>query len=214
MERYSDLAAVSAAENTGEGASAPDPVEVIKAAQARIARAIQVGHLTGDPLAEALKAQGATLAAQLALYQANVALAERGQVIDQAGLARIEKAAVRGADQRAADLARAHHRRKAMLDGAVLFVAVVISVTAGHWWGEARTVARVHETEQGLSEAFRAGPEAAAGWVNLMRLNDLPNALATCTGERAFTDQTGSRSCYLPVRLEPPKSAVAARIGR
>ena len=229
------MSAVLAVEE--EGAQAPDlPAmesrlrQQVQDAQRRMAHAVTVGTLRDDPLADVIGAVSQSLAVQCELHlscvreyraaaahldqQLRTAVEEARQPLDPAALVRLEKAAVTGADRRAADLAQSHDRRTLLLGGLAAVVGLAAAAGGGVLWGTATEAASVHETEQRLAAAFADGPNAAAAWVNLMEQNDVLKALGTCKGTRAFIDQSGRKACALPVFLEPvvrPASAPASR---
>ena len=201
--------------------------EAVRHAQAELERAVREGNLAKDPMRFPLGALAVTLGAQHQLHVANIrqtrfvitgleqlvaAIKEPQQVLDPAALVRLEKAAATGADRRTAALARAHTLRTVLIAAGVLVGSIVAAGVVGYWWGSASMAASVHETEGGLAEAFRDGPAAAAGWLDLMRNNDLPNALATCKGNMAFTDQLGAPSCLIPLRTAPPRPEAPAKV--
>lgn len=221
----------------GAGAQAPDlPAmelrlrQQVQEAQQRLARAVTIGTLRNDPLADVVEAVSQSLAVQCELHlscvreyraaathleqQLRTAVEEARQPLDPAALVRLEKAAVTGADRRAADLAQSRNRRTLLLGGLAAVVGLAVAASGGVLWGTATEAASVHETEQRLAVAFQDSPNAAAAWVNLMEQNDVLKALGTCKGARAFIDQSGRKACSLPVFLEAPvrpASAPAAR---
>jgi hypothetical protein len=198
--------------------------EAISHAQHELERAVREGGLSKDPMRLPLGALAVTLGAMHKLFAATVeqfhlsarrldqSAAEMArQPISPDAVARLERAAATGAERRAVELARAHNLRTVLIAAGVLVGSTVAAGGLGYWRGHTSAVASIHETEDGLEAAFRTSPDAAAAWVNLMRLNDLPHALATCTGDRTFTDQLGSPSCLLPMRLEMPKPVVPTK---
>ena len=101
VRRHPDVAAVTAAQKAAETV---DLAGDVREAQERIARAIRVGEMRGDPLCDVLEAISTSLGVQLQLHEA---AAERAQLpADPAALVRLEEAAATGADRRAAKLAR------------------------------------------------------------------------------------------------------------
>ena len=194
----------------------------IRQAQDELERAVQHANLTKDPLRLPLGALAVTLGAMHKLFVANLThhrlvageMDRRAEEvarhpIDPLALQALVKAAATGADRRAGDLARAQARRTAMIAGAILAGSVLTTAAVfglgGYWWGHSSAVASIHETEAGLDAAFAAGPEAATGWMNLMRLNDLNKVLAACAGDRGYTDPNGRRACNAPLWLEPER---------
>jgi len=146
---------------------------------------------------------------------ANVAaLAEaikRVTVLPPDGMARLERSTASGAARSAAVLARAHNLRTLLLYGGAIVACVVLAAGGGFWWGQATAADSIQETEQRLALAFRDGPGAAAGWAKLMEQNNLPAALALCSGPRVFSDQGGRKACMVPLYTEPPARSVAGR---
>lgn len=120
------------------------------------------------------------------------------QVLPQDGLARLEQAAVRGAERRAASLARAHNLRTLLGIGAVGLALMAVSSVTGFYAGRAS----VHETEQRLAVAFRDGPSSAETWASIIEQNDILAAMALCSGTRVFTSQTGRKACAVPLYID------------
>ena len=187
----------------------------VQAAQAELQHGIDRAGLRDDPFRHPLQA----LCSVMGLFPELVgritgAIDQARQPIDPAAVERaverLEQAAVRGADQRAAELARAHSRRTLLTYGGAFAVGILAALGAGFVWGQASANAAVHQTEGQLALAFRDGPGAAAIWANLMRANDANLMLATCTGLAVKTLE-GRKACNMPVWLDPLKSAVPSR---
>jgi hypothetical protein len=216
----------NAVEVEGEGAQAPDLASMerrlgqhVQEAQRRLARAVTVGKLQNDPLADVVEAVSQSLAVQFELHvsfareyrnaaadleqQLRAAIAEARQPIDTAALERLERSAATGADRRAADLARARNWRTMLIYGGALAGAVLLALGGDFAWGRASANAAVAQTERRLAAAFADGPDAAAAWVGLMEQNDLPQALANCKGAAAYADQAGRKVCAVPLYVEP-----------
>ncbi len=142
------------------------------------------------------------------------AIDQARQPVDPAAVERavewLEQAAVRGADRRAAELARSRSYRVFAIYGGVLLAGVLAALGAGFAWGQASANAAVHQTEAQLATAFRDAPGAAAIWANLIRSNDAGLMVATCTGLAMKTIE-GRRACNMPVWLDPPNLAVPSR---
>lgn len=130
---------------------------------------------------------------------------ETDQANATAALARIERAAVTGADRRTVELARAHTLRTVLIRGGVLIGGVLLALGGGYAWGRSS----VAETDRRLVAAFSDGPDAAAAWVGLMEQNDVLGALAGCKGNRVYADATGRKVCTMPLWIEAPKRTVA-----
>jgi len=180
----------------------------VQAAQADLQHGIDRAGLRDDPFRHPLQA----LSSVMGLFPVLV-----GQLTDAVDQARqpidpvaVEQAAVRGADRRAAELARSRSRRTLLTYGGVLLAAVAVAGSLGFAWGQAVANATVYQTQQQLALAFRDGPSAAAIWANLMRSNDANMLLATCTGLAVRTLE-GRKACNMPVWLDPPNQAVPTR---
>ncbi len=191
--------------------------EAIRYAQGELERSVQQANLTKDPLRLPLGALSVTLGAMHQLFTANVeqsrsvaadldrrAAEVARHPIDPAAIEALTKAAATGADRRAAAIAREHSRRTSLTIALAIVVPAALALMSGYVWGHASAVRGVHETEAGLDAAFRDGPDSAAGWLNLMRLNNLPKVLAACASDRAFRDPSGRGACNAPLWLQPP----------
>lgn len=198
--------------------------EDVTKAQAALARAVELGGLKGDPLGAALDAISLSLGAQHAMHLAHARhygdvaedLDRRGaelvervrQPLDPGALLRLEKAAASGAARQAASLAQSFALRVGLAAALVLCATAAASVGAGYWWGAGDARAAINETEHGLTEAFRAGPQDAATWLALMRVNDIRAAVQACEHDSLWTDEAGRRACSLRVWLDPPPPSV------
>ena len=180
----------------------------ILAAQADLDGAVAKAGMTGDPIRYLLAASSAGLGAFASGIQAIRQPLDSGTV--ERAVERLEKAAVRGADQRAAELARSRNHRTLLIYGGVFAVGIMAAAGGGFLWGQASANAAVRQTEQQLALVFRDGPGTAAAWTNLMRSNDAGLMVATCTGLAVKTIE-GRRACNMPVWLDPPTPAVPSR---
>ena len=200
-----DVAAVTA---TPQAAEHGDLAESVLEAQERIARAIRVGDMRGDPLCDVLEALSTSLGVQLQLHEA---AAERARLpVDPAALVRLEEAAATGANRRAAVLARAHSRRTIIIATAVLVGGIVAGALGG-------VLAERHAqlaTEAGITtEAFSDGPAAAAAWLNLMRSNNVATVLKDCVAGKAPLVVVGGRkACGVGVWLDPAPQGAPAMV--
>jgi len=165
--------------------------------------AVAKAGMTGDPIRYLLAAASAGLGAFASGIQA--IRQPLDSVTVEHAVERLEKAAVRGADVRAAELARAPNRRTLLTYGGAFAVGLLVA-GGGFVWGRASAITAVHQTEQQLALAFRDGPSAAATWANLMRSNNAGLALASCTGAAVKTVE-GRRACNVPLWLDPPNPA-------
>ena len=191
----------------------PGPVDTfaakVQAAQADLQHGIDRAGLRDDPFRHPMQALSGVMGLFPDLVgRLNGAVEQARQPIDPAAVERaverLETAAVRGADRRAAELARSRNQRTLLAYGGGLLAAVAVSGSVGFAWGQALTNAAVYQTEQQLALAFRDGPSAAATWVTLMRSNDAGLMLATCTGVAVKVIE-GRRACNVPLWLDLPK---------
>jgi len=187
----------------------------VQAAQADLQHGIDRAGLRDDPFRHPLQALSGVMGLFPDLVgQLTGAVNHARQPIDpvavEQAVVRLEQAAVRGADRRAAELARSRNRRTLLTYGGVLLAAVAVAGSLGFAWGQAVANATVYQTQQQLVLAFRDGPGAAAIWANLMRSNDANSMLATCTGLAVKTLE-GRKACNAPIWLDPPSLAVPTR---
>jgi hypothetical protein len=125
------------------------------------------------------------------------------QPLDPTALVRLEQAAAKGADRRAAELARAHNRRTVLLAVLTMIATFLVAGAGGFWWGHSAQTAAITSTEAGVSAAFRDGPAAASGWLNLMRANDGNLVREACTASTVKTAD-GGRACEVGLWVDPP----------
>jgi len=187
----------------------------VQAAQADLQHGIDRAGLRDDPFRHPLQALSSVMGLFPVLVgQLTGAIDQARQPIDpvavEQAVVRLEQAAVRGADRRAAELARSRSYRALGIYGGGSLAAVLLALGAGFVWGQASANAAVHQTEQHLALAFQDGPGAAAAWANLMRSNDANLMLAACTGLAVRTLE-GRKACNMPVWLDPPVPAVPTR---
>jgi len=197
----------------------PGPVDAftakVQAAQAELQHGIDRAGLRDDPFRHPMQALSGVLGLFPELVgQLTGAVDQARQPIDPAAVERaverLEKAAARGADQRAAELARSRNRRTLLNYGGAFAISILAAAGVGFVWGQASANAAVYQTEQQLALAFRDGPGAAATWATLMRSNDAGLLLAACTGLAVKTLE-GRKACNMPVWLDPPIPAVPSR---
>ena len=195
------------------------PVDVfaakVQAAQAELQHGIDRAGLRDDPFRHPLQALSGVIGLFPELVgQLTGAVDQARQPIDPAAVERaverLEQAAVHGADQRAAELARSRSYRALGICGGVFRAGVLAAFGGGFAWGQASANAAVHQTEQQLALAFKKGPGAAATWAARMRSNDAGQMLATCTGLAVKTIE-GRKACNMPVWLDPASPAVPPR---
>lgn len=182
-------------------ADSEDAAEAIRRAQAELERAVAKAGLANDPLRYAFGG----IAAALGAFGAGIAVVRRP--LDPAAVERLERAAVKGADRRAAELARAHNLRTVLVAVALLVGSTGAVGVACYRWGHADAAADIQATTEGLALALRDGPQAASDWLTLMRSNDIQKALAVCAGGRSVPEASGRRACSVPLWLEPARTA-------
>jgi hypothetical protein len=199
---------------------ADDLGAAIRHAQAELERAVREGGLSRDPMRLPLGALAVTLGAIEKLFVATVAqfritsedldhrltvaVQKANQPTDPKAMERLRIAAARGASQEVLALVRAHNQRTTLVAGAVLAGSMLFAGIVGFCWGRWSAESNIHETELTLSKAFKDGPEAASDWANLMTHNDLPAAMASCTGSHVVV-QDGRRACAIPLWLDQVK---------
>jgi hypothetical protein len=197
----------------------PGPVDTftakVQAAQADLQHGIDRAGLRDDPFRYPLQALSGVLGLFPDLVgQLTGAVDQARQPLDpvavEQAVVRLEQAALRGADRRAAELARSRSYRALGIYGGVSLAAVLAALGVGFVWGQASANAAVHHTEAQLALPFRDGPSAAAVWANLMRSNDANLMLAACTGLAVKTLE-GRKACNMPIWLDPPSPAVPTR---
>lgn len=158
---------------------------IITSASQRIAETVNRGRLTADAEAKRFRAE-------LAKSEAETAQ-------------RIAAAIVEAADETWTRRVRVLDRNSAMGAALTLFLVSAVCLAGGAYWGRSRAYADFHETEIGLHQAFRDGPDAAHAWQELMDWNDLRSALLTCNGASGKIHlQDGRRWCWLPFWIENP----------
>ena len=217
---------------------APNPAELdqrlgqrVSAAQQRMARAVVVGRLQGDPLADLVEAMAQALGVQHELHRASVlqyrqasahleqqlrvALDAGRQPLDPAALVRLEEAAVTGADRRAAALARAHNRRTVLTAVAAVIAALVVTGVGGYGWGHRAQSAAIASTETGVAAAFRDGAGAAASWLGFMQAND-GNLVREACAKSTVKAADGRRACAVGLWIDllpnpPPRTEPISR---
>jgi hypothetical protein len=213
----SEAAALTTGREQTEGAADLDQQlgRHVAAAQQRMARAVLVGKLQNDPLADVVDAMAQALGVQHEIHRAGVrqqlqasatleqqlhaAVEEARQPIDPASIDRLEKAAVTGADRRAAELARSRNWRTLLIAVTVLVGTGFATGLGGYWVGRHSQVA----TGTALTEAaFRSGPAAADLWLRLMQANDGNAVMKTCAETTTRPDGT-HRACGLGLWLDP-----------
>ncbi len=197
----------------------PGPVDTftakVREAQADLQHGIDRAGLRDDPFRHPLQALSGVMGLFPDLVgQLTGAVEQARQPLDSAAVERtverLEQAAVRGADRRAAELARSRNRRTLLTYGGTFAISILAAAGGGFAWGQASANAAVRQTDQQLALAFRDGPSAAAIWANLVRSNDANLMLAACTGLAVKTLE-GRKACNMPVWLDPPISAVPSR---
>ena len=191
---------------------AKTPVEVdafshaVAGAQAEIASAIDRAGLRNDPYRFLMGGLSTAIGVfPDFLRQMREAAQEARQPLDEAGLARLEAAAATGAERRAGGLARAYNLRTMALISTMMATSIVSACAGSYWWGRSDALARFQVVEEGFAQLVHDDPSNATGWLNLIRQNDYGQIMASCRGDRAFTDPSGRRACMAALWIEPPK---------
>jgi len=149
----------------------PGPVDAftakVQAAQAELQHGIDRAGLRDDPFRHPMQALSGVLGLFPELVgQLTGAVDQARQPIDPAAVERaverLEKAAARGADQRAAELARSRNRRTLLTYGGTFAISILAAAGGGFAWGQMSANAAVRQTEQQLALAYRDGPKQAS----------------------------------------------------
>ncbi|MGI4815547.1 MAG: hypothetical protein ACRYGG_19725 [Janthinobacterium lividum] len=78
---------------------------------------------------------------------------------------------------------------------------LVGGAAGGYWWGHGAAIRQFSTAEAGFSALMHDDPNAAAGWLALVRNNDYAKVMRACAGASAFSDK-GRRACLAPVWLD------------
>lgn len=120
------------------------------------------------------------------------------------GEANLVKRISRQADASMRDAITKHRlrleRRTSLVAGGVVAACLVLSGAGGYWSGWSGGRNSVDVLEHQVAAAFRAGPDAAGVWLQLMTNNDPRRALSNCSG---WADG-GRRACLVPMWLDGP----------
>ncbi len=209
--------------------TSPEAVrEALRDAQASLEQAVVQGNLSKDPMRFPLGALAVTLGAMHKMFTAHVAQSkaishemERRAAeivplpIEPASLSRLEKAAARGAERAAGDLARVHYLRTVLAGSLAVMTIAAAGVGGGYWWGRSDAMTRFRIADAGFAAMVHDNPTAATGWLNLAQLNDYAKVMSACQGSAGFTDASGRHACAVPLWLEdqppsaPPKAAAS-----
>jgi hypothetical protein len=103
---------------------------------------------------------------------------------------------------------RKYDRNTALLAAVILFLVAAACLAGGAWWGHSRAYADIHETEDGLRQAFSDGPDMARSWRELMEWNDLRGSIRAC---KEIQFQDGREWCGVPLWLQKPTNPQSAR---
>jgi len=173
-----------------DGGDLPDLAEAIRAAQEEMARAIQLGGLTNDPIRYTFAAMSAHLGASLRIAEdirASAGIGARGLTPEgeDALLDRMSRAVASGADERAATLARAHNWRTVFLVMATVVGLTAVALASGYWTGlNAGRAEQAARTTAAADIRTYLGDDlmGARQWRDLIRLNGpgIKQALAQC----------------------------------
>ena len=191
----------------------PDEVtQAIRRAKAELENAILKAELTNDPLRFAFGGIAAALDAFL------VGISAARQPVDAAAIETMTKqaaaAAGDGARREVLRLGRVISRSTSMYVGLIVSITVVVSVSVGILWGRADEAKRSALALQSISGRVRDGSASATAWVELMRDNDVVEALRRCEGRAVWTDPSGRRACAVPLWMEPTPPTTPALTSR
>jgi len=182
--------------------SISEAVDAIRMAQSELERAVVKGDLSGDPLRFALGGLSAALGAFLVGIEA---IRQPMDPVFAANLAHgAAQAAGAGARREVTRLAVAMNRRLAVAVGGTVALLVSLSVAIGYGWGHREGVERTAIVFQALSPRLSDGSASAASWLNLIRENDIRDALHQCEGRSVWVNASGRRACAVPLWLDPP----------
>jgi hypothetical protein len=92
-------------------------------------------------------------------------------------------------------------RKGSWIAGGVVAVSLLLGGVGGYWWGWSTGQQSVAVLERDIGAAFQSGPDGAAAWLRLMRHNNLPQALAQCSGNAVWS-ANGRQACLVPLWLD------------
>ncbi|GEO43030.1 hypothetical protein SAE02_71780 [Skermanella aerolata] len=97
-------------------------------------------------------------------------------------------------------------RKTSIMAGGIVAAGLILAGVGGYWagWSSGAQASRVIEHDVAAA-AMSAGPQAAASWAALMRNNDLPQALAQCSGASVWS-ANGKKACAVPLWLDGPET--------
>jgi len=96
-------------------------------------------------------------------------------------------------------------RNTALLAAFVLFATAIGCLGGGYWWGSSNAYADIHQTENGLREAFTDGAADARLWLSLMSWNNIGHSLALCSDPGLTHLQDHRKVCDVPLWVEKPQ---------
>ena len=190
------------------------PANTLGEVRSKLRRAAQVAQLAEDPaadgyalladLTDALDTTVTSLSASTRTVE--TAFDQVRQPFTQDILGPVQRAAAAGATEEVFAVARAIRWRTTALIGLGVGLAAAIAFFGGYAWGESNAARSFRVTEAGIAAAFQHGPKDAASWRDLMRWNDINDALRHC---QPFTAQTSDRrACMVPLWTAPSQKRV------
>lgn len=162
---------------------APAVGATVRAAQAELARAVQIANLTGDPLRHVLESLSVFIAAlHRLLVDGNLTIAETmRQPIDQVAIVdRLGKEAARVMNAHAEQFVYQVKRRTLVLGAGVLLATATVCGGVGYWRGYASGWSDVSTVDETVRTAFRDNPADAKLWADLIRWNPIGSEMANC----------------------------------
>jgi hypothetical protein len=117
---------------------------------------------------------------------------------------RVSAAIGQSAERALAHRIRVFDRNTALLAAFVLFATAIGCLGGGYWWGSRNAYADIHQTENGLREAFNGGDQAARIWLNLISWNNITHSLALCSEPGLTHLQDHRKVCDVPLWIEKP----------
>ena len=196
-----------------DGGDHTDLAEAIRAAQEEMARAVQLGGLTNDPIRYTFGAMSAHLGASLRIAEdirASAGIGARGLTPEgeKALVERVSSAVAVGADERAARPAGAHNRRTVVLVAVTLLGVALVAAASGWWAGRDAGRAEAAATAADLRAEFADGAEGAAIWRDLIKFNReiITRAAAHC---EQIADASGRPACSFAFWTGPALPAPA-----
>jgi len=189
----------------------PSPDTAVANAQAELEHAAVRAGLVNDPLGHVIRAFSTAIGAMRDLSNESVEAvravadgARRPMDVDARSdmIKRVVEAAAAGARSEVRTLSRT-----TMVVAAAAVAGLMGACGLCGWViGSSSHAANVASTEAGVIAAFRDGSDAAAVWLNFMRVNDAAEVRAECAKNTAKA-ASGRRACGVALWLDLPRNA-------